>query len=52
MKEATTSNVIKFLEEQVFQQFGVPETIHSDNGKQFVSKEFNKMLEDYKINGM
>ena len=48
MREATASNVVKFLVEQVFQQFGVPETVHSDNGKQFVSKEFQKMTDDYK----
>lgn len=50
MKEATTTNVVRFLTENVFHNFGVPEVIHSDNGQQFVSKEFKKMLECYKIN--
>lgn len=50
MKEATAENVIKFLEDQVFHTFGVPEIIHSDNGKQFVSKMFEEMIKRYKIN--
>ena len=49
MREATTTNVVKFLIDQVFHNFGVPEVIHSDNGKQFVSKEFEKMINGYQI---
>lgn len=52
MREATAKNVIKFLVEQVFHDFGVPEVIHSDNGKQFTCKEFQKMTQDYGINHM
>lgn len=52
MKEATAPNVVKFFTEQVFQNFGVPEVIHSENGKQFVSKEFWKMLDTYRITHM
>lgn len=49
MREATTANVISFLTREVFHKFGVPETIHSDNGKQFTAKEFGKMMDMYKI---
>lgn len=49
MREATASNVVRFLTEHVFHTFGVPEVIHSDNGQQFLSKEFKKLLELYKI---
>lgn len=49
MREATAYNVVKFLENQVFHTFGVPEIIHSDNGKQFASKVFADMIKDYKI---
>ena len=49
MREASASNVVKFLIAEVFFKFGVPETIHSDNGKQFVSKQFKDMLETYGI---
>jgi len=33
MKHAVDAEVIKFLETRIFQQYGVPEYIHSDNGK-------------------
>lgn len=49
MREATASNVVKFLTEEIFHKFGVPETIHSDNGQQFISKQFSKMIETYSI---
>jgi len=43
MKKATTAAVIKFLTKELFNTFGVPEIIHSDNGKQFVAKKFVEM---------
>lgn len=49
MKEATTNNVIRFLVNEIFHKFGVPEVIHSDNGAQFIAKGFQKMTETYKI---
>lgn len=49
MKEATSQNVVRFLEGQVFHTFGIPEVIHSDNGKQFTSKVFEQMITNYKI---
>ncbi|XP_036340395.1 uncharacterized protein K02A2.6-like [Rhagoletis pomonella] len=49
MREATASNVITFIIQEVFAKFGVPETLHSDKGKQFVSKEFGKMTDQYRI---
>jgi len=52
MKEATASNVVNFLVNEVFYKFGVPETIHSDNGKQFVSKAFEEMIDGFGIQHM
>ena len=52
MKKTSAGNVIKFLIQEVFHTFGTPEVIHSDNGKQFVSAEFKKMIEDYRITHM
>nr|XP_041630603.1 uncharacterized protein LOC121502050 [Drosophila kikkawai] len=49
MKEAKTVEVIKFLTKEIFHTFGVPETIHSDNGKQFVAKRFQEMIKQYRI---
>lgn len=50
MKEATTENVIKFLIQEIYMKFGVPETIHSDNGTQFTAKGFKEMIKTYNIN--
>lgn len=50
MKEATTENVIKFLIQEIYMKFGVPETIHSDNGTQFTAKSFKEMIKTYNIN--
>lgn len=41
----SASKSIKQLREHVFDLFGVPEYVHSDNGTQFVSKEFKSFLE-------
>uniref|UniRef100_W8AS19 RNA-directed DNA polymerase n=1 Tax=Ceratitis capitata TaxID=7213 RepID=W8AS19_CERCA len=47
MKRATSAEVVKFLEKEIFHIFGVPEYVHSDNGKQFVSEIFANFLEKY-----
>lgn len=49
LRVATTRPIIKFLKEQVFSIFGVPQIIMCDNGSQFVSKEFRKYLDDLKV---
>lgn len=46
MKNATRKNVIKFLQENVFELFSVPEFIFSDNGAQFISKAFTEFLKE------
>lgn len=43
LPKATATNVIKYLSE-IFSIFGVPESILSDNGSQFISKEFQNFL--------
>lgn len=49
MTKATSSNVIKFLENQVFLTFGVPQIIMCDNGVQFTSKDFKNFLDKYSV---
>lgn len=50
LKAATTTNVILFLQTEIFPTFGVPRCIHSDNGKQFISKEMSDFFKLYEIN--
>lgn len=47
MRNATSANVIKFLESEIFHKFGVPQMVHTDNGKQFTSSDFEMFLRRY-----
>lgn len=49
MRAATAVNVAKFLEKHVFHVFGIPEFVHSDNGKQFTSVLFKDLLDKYGV---
>ena len=46
---ATSAAVAKPLKEQVIFCFGTTRAVVSDNGRQFIGKEFTQVLEDYKI---
>ncbi|KAL7726635.1 hypothetical protein ACLKA6_010500 [Drosophila palustris] len=47
--KATTLATVKILKEDIFVHFGVPEVIHTDNGKQFTSSEFGALMQHYGI---
>ena len=49
LKDAKTKQLTFFVENMVFLLFGVPEIVVSDNGTQFVSKEFRGLLERYGV---
>lgn len=49
VKKFTADAVIKYMEEDLFHTFGVPESVISDNGTQFKAKKFNDLLNFYKI---
>lgn len=49
LRNATSAEIIKFMEKEVFHMFGVPERIMSDNGKQFVSKYMNELCNTYGV---
>jgi len=49
MSHAVAAEVIKILETKFFHQFGVPEFVHLDNGKQFVSQIFGELMTCYGI---
>lgn len=52
MAKATAAGVIKFLENQVFLLFGVPQIVMCDNGVQFISKEFKSLMRKYKVHNV
>lgn len=49
MRKATTRLVIKYLEDQVFSVYGVPEKLVSDNGTQFTAKDFKSFVQNYSV---
>ena len=48
-RDMTASTVIKILAEQVFSRYGLCARIHSDNGRQFVSDLYHKMMSKFGI---
>lgn len=52
LRKASASQIVSFLEKSVFHLFGVPEEIFSDNGAQYTSRIFAKLLEKYGIRHM
>lgn len=49
LRKADTSSIVKFIESDVFHTFGVPESILTDNGKQFLSKDFQAFLKKNRV---
>lgn len=49
MAKANSRNVIDFLIREIFYKFGCPETLVSDNGVQFTSKEFADLMKTFDI---
>lgn len=49
LRKATSATIIDYLEANVFHLFSTPESILSDNGVQFVSREFKSFLERYGV---
>lgn len=47
LKKATSSAVVKHLENDVFFVYGVPERLLCDNGRQYISSAFKKMVASY-----
>lgn len=49
LRKANTVNVVKHLENDVFLLFGVPRKVISDNGVQFKSTQYRKLLASYSV---
>ncbi|KAJ8980355.1 hypothetical protein NQ317_019242 [Molorchus minor] len=49
MRTATASNVVKFVENNVFLVFGVPQFIIADNGSQFAGMKFKQLVDKYQV---
>lgn len=49
MRTATAKGIIQYLEKSIFLVFGVPDKNVSDNGSQFISKEYKTYLKTYRV---
>lgn len=49
LRKASAVAIVQYLESDIFNMFGVPECMISDNGVQFVSKEFSSLMNRYGI---
>lgn len=49
IRNATGTAICRILEEKVFLVHGVPKIIYVDNGPQFISKQFNELINKFNI---
>lgn len=49
LRNAKAVKICEIVESQLFLEHSVPEVIVTDNGKQFISKEFKKLTESYGV---
>lgn len=49
LSNPTAKSITKFLENQVFLIFGVPQIVSVDNGPQFLSNEFKSLCKSYNV---
>ena len=49
LKNMTHKEVIEFITEHIIHRFGIPQTLTTDQGTSFVSKEVREFAELYKI---
>ena len=49
LKNMTHKEVIEFITEHIIHRFGIPQTLTTDQGSSFISKEVREFAESYKI---
>jgi hypothetical protein len=49
LKKLTSENMVEFVNEHIIYRFGIPQTITTDQGAQFVSSEFREFAESMGI---
>lgn len=49
IRKATAKKIVDIVENQIFLVYGIPRSIVIDNGRQFISREFKKLLEQYEV---
>lgn len=49
LNNGTAPQIVRALKDDVFCVFGVPEKIHSDNGKQFGCREYQELMNEFGV---
>lgn len=49
LRDSKANKVCTAIRNEIFFEHGIPQTIISDNGKQFISKEFDKLIKDHNV---
>ena len=49
LKNMTHREVIEFITKYIIHRFGIPQTLTTDQGSSFISKEVREFAESYKI---
>lgn len=49
LSKGTASQIVSFLKNEVFHVYGVPESVHTDNGVQFKSLEYKSLLSEFGV---
>ncbi|KAI5327194.1 hypothetical protein L3X38_026590 [Prunus dulcis] len=49
IKTTTSQEIITFIEQQIIQRFGIPESITTDRGSSFISRDMLNMAEAFKF---
>lgn len=49
LRAATSNSIVRYIESEVIHMVGAPESVLSDNGVQFISKDFKTLLARYGI---
>ena len=49
LKNMTHREVIEFITEHIIHRFGIPQTLTTNQGSSFISKEVRTFIESYKI---
>ncbi|CAL9012725.1 unnamed protein product [Prunus brigantina] len=52
VKSTTSQEIITFIEEQIIQRFGIPESITTDRGSSFISGDMLDMAEAFKFKSL
>lgn len=49
VRRAESRSLVKFIENEIFLVYGVPNVVISDNGSQFISNHFKELLKEYHV---